>query len=74
MDILTTQDELINTIKDLEDKGRALSRVKIQDAEIGNAQIDTLAADKITTGTLNVNTKIIINDGANDRIIIGDIS
>ena len=74
MSILTNEKDFLNKIKDQEDNIVALNRLKIQDAEIGNAQIDTLAADKITTGTLNVNTKITVNDGTHDRIIIGDIS
>ena len=74
MSILTNEKDFLNKIKDQEDNLVALNRVKIQDAEIGNAQIDTLAADKITTGTLDVDTRIVVNDGTHDRIIIGDIS
>ena len=74
MSILTNEKDFLNKIKDQEDNIVALNRVKIQDAEIGNAQINTLAADKITTGTLDVDTRIVVNDGTHDRIIIGDIS
>ena len=84
MSILTNEKDFLNKIKDQEDNIVALNRVKIQDAEIGtaqiedaaitNAKIDTLAADKITTGTLDVDTKIVVNDGTNDRVIIGKIS
>ena len=84
MSILTNEKDFLNKIKDQEDNIVALNRVKIQDAEIGNAQIENgsitnakikdLAADKITTGTLDVDTRIVVNDGTHDRIIIGDIS
>ena len=74
MSILTNEKDFLNKIKDQEDNIVALNRLKIQDAEIGNAQIGSLSADKITTGTLDVDTKIVVNDGTHDRIIIGDIS
>ncbi len=74
MSILTNEKDFLNKIKDQEDNLVALNRLKIQDAEIGNEQIDTLAADKITTGTLDVDTRIVVNDGTNDRVIIGKIS
>ena len=74
MSILTNEKDFLNKIKDQEDNIVALNRLKIQDAEIGNAQIGSLSADKITTGTLDVDTRIVVNDGTHDRIIIGDIS
>ena len=74
MSILTNEKDFLTKIKDQEDNIVALNRLKIQDAEIGNAQIGSLSADKITTGTLDVDTKIVVNDGTHDRIIIGDIS
>ena len=74
MSILTNEKDFLNKIKDQEDNIVALNRLKIQDAEIGTAQIGSLSADKITTGTLDVDTRIVVNDGTNDRVIIGKIS
>ncbi len=81
MSILTTKDDFIKTVKDNEEKVEDLARVKIRDAEIGtaqiedaaitNAKIEDLSADKITTGTLDVDTRILVNDGDDDRVLIG---
>ena len=72
MSILTNEKDFLNKIKDQEDNLVALNRVKIQDAEIGNAQIENgsitnakikdLAADKITTGELQVGVKLKMVD------------
>jgi hypothetical protein len=69
--ILTVETDLIDAIKENENQVQSLNRVKIQDAEIGSAQIDTLSADQITTGTLDVDTRILVNDGDDDRVLIG---
>lgn len=62
MSILTNEKDFLNKIKDQEDNIVALNRLKIQDAEIGNAQIGSLSADKITTGELQVGVKLKMVD------------
>ena len=63
----------------------AITNSFLQDASVTNAKIVSLAADKILAGTVTValgigganvtidggNNRIIVNDGTNDRIIIG---
>ncbi len=65
----------------------AVTAVKIANLAVTNAKIASLSADKLTTGTLSasteinvganynkgdgINKRIIINDGADDRILIG---
>jgi hypothetical protein len=49
----------------------AITNAKIEDATIQSAKIDTLAASKITTGTLAVDVAITVNDGDDDRVLIG---
>jgi len=59
----------------------------VQDGSIENSKVGSISADKITAGTIKVSTylgsknilldgeniQIIINDGTNDRVIIGSI-
>jgi hypothetical protein len=49
----------------------SVTSAKIRDAAITNAKIENLAASKITTGTLAVDVAITVNDGSNDRVLIG---
>jgi len=62
-----------------------IGELNIQDASITDAKIDTVAAGKITAGTVTValdvgasnvkidgaNNRIVINDGTNDRVLLG---
>ena len=50
--------------------GQPYKTVKFKDASITNAKIVELAADKITTGVLEVGQMILVNDGTNDRVMI----
>jgi hypothetical protein len=52
-------------------KNVAISGEALQDNTVDAVKIRSLTADKITTGTLAVDTTIIINDGTTDRILIG---
>lgn len=75
-------DEEGNTIMT---SGMELQTLGIGDSQISNDKVSGLSASKITTGTLSVimnvggsnvlidgeNTRIVINDGTNDRILIG---
>ncbi len=61
MDILTTETDVIDKLKENErDVGR-----------FGFLRVDELSADKITTGTLGVDTKITISVDGTPRIILG---
>jgi hypothetical protein len=53
--------------------GEPIGEVRIADAAITNAKIDTVSADKITTGTLSVNVAIRIRnqDDDGDQGLIG---
>lgn len=62
-----------------------ITAIKIGDAQITNAKIDSVSADKITAGTVTVamdlgdgnitldgaSKRILINDGTHDRVLIG---
>ena len=48
--------------------GEYLDIVKILNASITNAKIESVSADKLTTGTLAVGEKILISDGTDNRI------
>lgn len=50
--------------------GQPYKTVRFKDAAITNAKIVQLAADKITTGVLQVGQMILVNDGTNDRVMI----
>lgn len=50
--------------------GQPLTTVRFRDAAITNAKILELAADKITTGVLDVGQMILVSDGTNDRVMI----
>ena len=66
-------------------QGQPVGTARIADAAITNAKINDLSADKITAGTISVTVnlgeenieidgeenRILINDGTNDRILIG---
>lgn len=76
------QDASITTAKIV---NGAITNAKIGSAAIGDANIGTVSANKISAGTLTVavelgtgniildgaNKQILINDGTNDRILIG---
>jgi hypothetical protein len=47
-------------------QGQPIGTVRIADAAITNAKIQDVSADKITTGTLRVNTTIFIRNQADD--------
>jgi len=63
----------------------AVTSAKIDNLAVTNAKINDLSVDKLTTGTINVaanvggtnvkidgtETRILMNDGANDRLLIG---
>lgn len=50
--------------------GVPLRPVKFTDLSIISAKIQSLSADQIDTGSLQIGEKILINDGANNRILI----
>lgn len=52
-------------------KNVAISGEALQDNSVDAVKIRSLTADKISTGTLAVDTTILINDGTTDRILIG---
>ena len=52
-------------------KSVAISGEALQDNTVDAVKIRSLTADKISTGTLAVDTTILINDGTTDRILIG---
>ena len=74
--------ELNNRIKTVEAmlQGQPITTVRIKDLAVTDAKIDSLSADKITSGQLNVSTTInigsvaggdyILIDGGNDRIVM----
>ena len=76
------QDNIISVVNRQEERiarlealfnGQGIRTAKIADASITNAKIDSLSADKITTGTLAVETTIYIkNDsGTSNQCLIG---
>ena len=73
-DLYSILNSLNNRIAKLEGllQGQPINIVRIADASITNAKIDSLAADKITTGTLAVSVAIYIRnagDTANQGVI-----
>jgi hypothetical protein len=70
--IIAEQEARIKRLENLL-QGQPISVVRIADASITNAKIQSLSADKITTGTLNVGVAIKIKgpDGKLDQILIG---
>lgn len=50
--------------------GEPLKTVRFQDAAFTNAKIVALAAEKITSGALQVGQMILVSDGSHDRVMI----
>lgn len=63
LDVIASQEKRIKKLEALL-QGQPISVVRIADASITNAKIASLSADKITTGTLNVNVAIKIRNEA----------
>jgi hypothetical protein len=74
-DLLQILAEQERRIKQLELilQGQPISIVRIADASITSAKIESLSADKITTGTLSVGVAITIpnDDNTADVVLIG---
>jgi hypothetical protein len=72
LQIITAQEKRIKKLEALL-QGQPIGTVRIADAAITSAKIETISADKITTGTLNVGVTILIRnpeDTAN-QVLIG---
>ena len=53
-------------------QGQPIGIVRLANAIITNAKIQTLSADKLTTGSVSVGTEIKVSDGSNYIIYIDD--
>lgn len=72
LQIIAAQERRIKKLESLL-QGVPIATVRIADAAITSAKIDTLSADKITTGTLSVGVAIKIRNPADtaDQVLIG---
>ena len=74
-DLMEILQRLNSRVSELEKilQGQPINIVRIADASITNAKIDTLAVDKLTTGTLAVAVSIYIrnDDDDADQGVIG---
>ena len=72
LQIISAQDKRIKKLEALL-QGQPIGTVRIADAAITSAKIDTISADKITTGTLNVGVAIMIRNPADtaNQVLIG---
>ena len=65
-DVVQELNKLENRLRQLERllSGQPIGTARIANAAITNAKIDSISADKITTGTLDVNVAITIRNSA----------
>jgi hypothetical protein len=72
LQIISAQEKRIKKLEALL-QGQPIGTVRIADAAITSAKIDTISADKITTGTLNVGVAIMIRNPEDtaDQVLIG---
>ena len=72
LQIISAQEKRIKKLEALL-QGQPIGTVRIADAAITSAKIDTISADKITTGTLNVGVAITIRNPADtaNQVLIG---
>ena len=72
LQIISAQDKRIKKLEALL-QGQPIGTVRIADAAITSAKIDTISADKITAGTLNVGVAIMIRNPADtaNQVLIG---
>jgi hypothetical protein len=72
LDIIAAQEGRIKKLEALL-QGQPIGTVRIADAAITSAKIDSVSADKITTGTLSVQVAITIRnpEDTGDAVLIG---
>jgi hypothetical protein len=72
LQMIASQERRIEHLESLL-QGQPIGTVRIADAAITSAKIDTISADKITTGTLNVGVAIKIRNPTDtaDQVLIG---
>lgn len=72
LDVIASQEKRIKKLEALL-QGQPISVVRIADASITSAKIESLSADKIETGTLSVGVAIKVrnSDDTADQVLIG---